>query len=598
MTGLRARLRPFVALASVCFRASPWRASGLVVAHVANAVLRLVAAYGVKLEVEAVVEGSRAGVWFAAAFMAVALVAVGFTSQVCLRLTDRVIDDAALRIDLHLMRLSQEITTIEHHERRRYLDQMTLIREDRQAMAEMVNAIVLNLRVVVAVAGMAVVLALIDPILFLLPVAGVLLVLGHRLAKQLKHGARKANAPRSRARDHLFGVATSAETGMELRLLGLAPELARRHRELSDEMEQRVFRATFVGWAVTALSSTAFIAVYAVALGVTLNRAIEGSTSIGDAVLTLTMFGLINAQMSSAALTAAYLQQVVQTGERLVWIEDYAAGRRESHNGGAAAVPRSAHSGIKVEGVSFRYPDSERVVLDDIDLDLPAGSCVALVGENGSGKSTLVKLLARMYAPTSGVITIDGVPIDRFDVQEWRQAMTASFQDFVRFELAVGESVGVGDLSALTDRDAIGRAIRRAGAQDFVAALPEAEATQLGRDWPGGVELSGGQWQKVAIGRALMRQAPLLTVMDEPAASLDAASEHELFERLARVRTTTAARGGVLLFVSHRFATVRTADLVVVMKGGRIEQVGTHDELTERGGLYRELYELQARAYR
>ncbi|MEU4445614.1 ABC transporter ATP-binding protein [Actinosynnema sp. NPDC050801] len=586
--------RPLVVLAKICLRADPRRIAVLVACELLGTALKLLAAFGVKLEVDAVLRGDPRGAVAAAVVMALALTGAGLTAQGYLRLTDRVIDSAALVIDERLMRLSAGIPTIDHHERGRYLDEMTSLREDRQVMPQMVNALVVNLRVVGFFSGALALLAWIDPLLALLPVAGVALLLAHRVAKRLSRRARRANAPLIRARDHLFKVATSPESGTELRLFGLAPELARRHLALSERADAVTLRAALRGWAATSLAAV----VVAAAFGTTIAVVLGGATGagIGSAVLALTLVGLVNAQLSAAAATAAYLHQVVETGERLLWLEEHAESRRDPP--ATTTVPATLRDGIRLSDVSFRYPDSERTVLHGIDLRLPAGACVALVGENGSGKSTLVKLLARMYRPTAGSITVDGVPVEAFDVEDWRRATTAGFQDFVRFELAVREGVGLGNHAARGRDLLVDRAIRRAGAHGFVSALPRGADTPLGARWPEAVGLSGGQWQKLALARALTRPAPLLAMMDEPAASLDAVSEHELFKRLVGMRSAAQTHGGVLLFVSHRFATVRAADLVVVLDQGRVSQVGTHDALVAGGGLYAELYEMQARVYR
>jgi ATP-binding cassette subfamily B protein len=254
--------------------------------------------------------------------------------------------------------------------------------------------------------------------------------------------------------------------------------------------------------------------------------------------------------------------------------------------------------GIRFEGVTFRYPGQDAYVLDHLDLWLPAGAALAIAGTNGAGKTTLVKLLGRFYEPDAGRIFVDGVDLRRFDVEAWRARISGAFQDFCRFELLVREAVGVAALERLDRVPAVQGALVRAGADDFVAALPGGLETQLGKDWEGGVDLSGGQWQKLALGRAFMRADPLLVVFDEPTAALDAPTEHALFERFAAAARTGVSRGTVTLIVSHRFSTVRMADLIVVLDRGRVAEQGSHDELMARDGLYAELYGLQARAYR
>jgi ATP-binding cassette subfamily B protein len=237
-------------------------------------------------------------------------------------------------------------------------------------------------------------------------------------------------------------------------------------------------------------------------------------------------------------------------------------------------------------------------VLDDVTLDLPAGTVVAVVGENGAGKSTLVKLLAKLYEPTSGTITVDGAPLSRMAPDEWRARLSGAFQDFFRFELPARQSAGVGDLDRLDDVGAVTGAVDRAGATDVVDQLARGLDTQLGPTWPDGVEVSFGQWQKLALARGFMRDEPLVQVLDEPTAALDAETEHALFERYAAAARAGRSAGRGTILVSHRFSTVRMADLIVVLDAARLVEVGSHEELMARGGPYAELYAIQAAAYR
>ncbi len=274
--------------------------------------------------------------------------------------------------------------------------------------------------------------------------------------------------------------------------------------------------------------------------------------------------------------------------------------------GADAPVPSQLKEGIRFEHVSFAYPGTERVVLDDVNLHLEPGSVVAIVGENGAGKTTLVKLLCRLYRPTSGRILVDGVDLTRMPPDAWRLRLAGAFQDFYRFEFKARQTVGVGDLPRLDDVPAVSAAVDRAGAADVVTQLGAGLDTQLGPTWPDGVEISFGQWQKLALARGFMRERPLLLVLDEPTAALDAETEHALFERYAaaaRHGSPGAQRqpvpdGRITLLVSHRFSTVRMADFIVVLDGSRVVESGTHEALLAKGGQYAELYRIQAAAYR
>ena len=285
--------------------------------------------------------------------------------------------------------------------------------------------------------------------------------------------------------------------------------------------------------------------------------------------------------------------------QRLAWLEDYAATVAASAD---LPVPVRLTRGIRFDHVSFAYPGTDQLVLDDVNLTLPAGAVVAVVGENGAGKTTLVKLLAKMYEPKSGSILIDDTPLARVRADEWRSGLAGAFQDFFRFEFRARQTVGVGDMPRLDDAPAVMTAVGRAGAHEVLVKLTAGLETQLGPTWPGGVDVSFGQWQKLALARGFMRDGPLVLVLDEPTAALDAETEHALFERYAAaMRGNGAGRDGngrVTILVSHRFSTVRMADLIVVLDGSHVVEVGSHEELIAKGGQYRELYGIQAAAYR
>jgi ABC-type multidrug transport system ATPase subunit len=255
------------------------------------------------------------------------------------------------------------------------------------------------------------------------------------------------------------------------------------------------------------------------------------------------------------------------TADRLLWTEDHHATAVAA--AGTAAAPARLRSGIALRDLSFRYPGTERVVLSSLTLNLPAGATVAIVGENGSGKTTLVKLLLGMYQPTSGVIEVDDVPLSSIAHESWRQRCTAAFQDFARFALPAVESVGVADLPGLSSEPLAQAALDRAGAADLAGQLPSGLSTFVGGPYTGGQNLSGGQWQKLALGRAMRSPDPLLVVLDEPTASLDAHAEQALFDRYTSAAAGYAADSGTItLLVSHRFATVRMADLIIYLEEG------------------------------
>jgi ATP-binding cassette subfamily B protein len=248
--------------------------------------------------------------------------------------------------------------------------------------------------------------------------------------------------------------------------------------------------------------------------------------------------------------------------------------------------------------VTYHYPQATEPAVADVSLQLPAGSVIALVGENGSGKTTLVNVITGLLPATGGAVRIDGRDLPLLDTTDWRDRLAGAFQDHMRFEFTVLDAIGVGELTHRCREDRVWRAAREGSAESVVAALPSGMATQLGSTWPDGVDLSGGQWQRVAIARGMMRREPILRILDEPTAALDAATEHQLFDRYAAAARAGRRSGTITILVTHRFSTVAAADLVVVLDHGRVIEQGTHTELLARGGRYAELYELQAAGYR
>jgi ATP-binding cassette subfamily B protein len=315
-----------------------------------------------------------------------------------------------------------------------------------------------------------------------------------------------------------------------------------------------------------------------------------------NVLLVLAAGSRLSAYIGATVGEIGFLRGIWMDGSRrLAWLEDYAGSLTA---GADLTVPDRLREGITFEHVSFAYPGTERLVLEDINLTLPPGAVVAVVGENGAGKSTLVKLVSKFYAPTSGRILVDGLDLARLPADEWRERLAGAYQDFFRFELLARQTVGVGDIDRLEDELAVLTAVERAGADDVVERLSGGLDTQLGPTWPNGVEVSFGQWQKLALARGFMRDESLLLVLDEPTAALDAETEHALFERYAAGAHQDGDAGRITILVSHRFSTVRMADLIVVLDGARVVEVGSHDELVANGGQYAELYGIQANAYR
>jgi ATP-binding cassette subfamily B protein len=509
-----------------------------------------------------------------------------------------VVEKAGAAVDRTLMRLMAGIPGLEHHERPDYLDRLDALREERRRLGWMTNATAGMLRVAVQLVATGILLARLHPLLLLLPLTGLVSFYLGGKARTMQLDAFERTTPQERLRKHLFETATSIGAAKEIRVFGLERTLLERHHQVANRIIAERDRAEWIGAILRMFDGLVIAITFIAAVSFVWIRAAQGHGTPGDVVLAVGLTAGMTNIVGTAVGYGTHFLQVIRAADRYIWLEDYAAGVRKP-GPVRAPVPPAIQRGIDLQNVSFMYPGTENAILKDVSLHLPAGSVVALVGENGAGKTTLVKLLTRLYTPTTGAITVDGLPLDDLPVEEWRARISTAFQDFMRFELMARETVGVGDLPRMEDLEVIEGALVRAGADDVIDRLPGGLETQLGRAWEDGVELSGGQWQKLALGRAMMRQAPLLLILDEPTASLDAQTEHQLFERYAEAsRTWGAEAGTITLLISHRFSTVRMADLILVMDGGRISELGSHGELMDRGGLYAELYELQARAYR
>lgn len=569
---------------------------GLLVASLAMTVLQalpdaLVAVW-IALITRGVLDGSWTPVWVGAVGLAASAAAM-WVLQVTLGRTQRRLGDRLnIMFQTHVAELQASVATVEHHERPEYLDRIAVLRNGIFALDHLFGSMFTMIGWIIRLAFVAIVLATIHPVLALLVVFAAPLLVVATWRPQVERATEERVAAHARLANHLIAVTTSTPPAKEVRITGHRAELAQRRRAEWERWYQPVAAArtatalfTAAAWLVFA---TAFVAAIVwVAAGLE-----AGPTKV---VLAVVAGGQLARYVSAAVGELGFLRGIwLDSAQRLAWLEAFAA---RSNDGADLEPPGRLVDGIAFEDVSFAYPGTDRFVLEHVDLRLPAGTVIAVVGENGAGKTTLVKLLARMYAPTSGRITVDGVDLARISADAWRARLSGAFQDFSRFEFAARTTVGVGDLPRHDDAAAVTAAVERAGAGSVVDELRHGLDTQLGPSWDEGVDVSYGQWQKLALARGYMRPEPLLLVLDEPTAALDAETEHALFKHYASTARRAAAHGGITVLVSHRFSTVRMADLIVVLDGSRVAEFGTHDELMAASGVYADLYTIQAASY-
>jgi ATP-binding cassette, subfamily B, bacterial len=459
---------------------------------------------------------------------------------------------------------------------------------DRLGMIQSIGRLV---QLVITAVTLSVSIVLFSPWLLLLLIAGVLpAFLGESHFAFLGYAKNFRQTPIRRQLDYLRVLGGSKEAAKELKLFGLSSFLTARFRVLSDEVyDENVAlarRRLVAGSALSTIGTVGYYAAYVYVIW----RTAMGVLTIG----TLTF-------LSGAILQASSnIQQIFSTissiADQALFLTDLLAFFEMkptiASKPNALAAPRPIRRGFEFRKVSFRYPGSPRLVLNQLDFQLCPGERVALIGENGQGKTTIVKLITRLYDPTDGQVLLDGIDLREYQLEDLYREIGVIFQDFMRYEMTARENVAVGKIEQLDNIDLLRSAAQKSMAEEVISRLPSHFDQMLGRRFEGGLDLSGGEWQKVALARAYLRDAQVL-ILDEPTAALDARSEFEVFRRFAELTT-----GKMALFISHRFSTVRMADRIVVLENGRIAEEGSHQQLTSLGGRYAEMFEMQAASYR
>lgn len=413
--------------------------------------------------------------------------------------------------------------------------------------------------------------------------------LGETHFNQRTYSLTRSWTPERRELDYLRYIGASDTTAKEVKVFNLADFLATRFKDLSDRyyLANRTISVRRAFWG-SLLSSIGTLAYYGAYVYIVL-QAIGGLITVGTLTFLAGSFNRMRSQLqgimnrfSKIAEGALYLQDLFD------FFEIKPLTTAEVHG---TEVPLKFQEGFVFEKVSFKYPDSERWALRHLSFNLPPGEKLALVGENGAGKTTLVKLLARLYEPTEGRILLDGKDIREYNLKSYREAIGVIFQDYQRFQMQVNENIAIGNIEQLANDPLIENAATKSLADTVVDILPDRYKQVLGRRFENGVELSGGQWQKIALARAYMRESQLL-ILDEPTAALDARAEHEVFQRFAEL-----IEGKSAVLISHRFSTVRMADRILFLENGQLLELGSHEELIAKQGKYAELFSLQAKGY-
>jgi ATP-binding cassette, subfamily B, bacterial len=572
----------------------------------------------VLFEVIASVTGPLAGLWlgiltngilahsirettFAATMLALSQAVGLFGQNRGMDIRVRLAEETGRLLDLEVVTICARLPGIGHHQQPDIQDRMQRLRDNHSQLAGALNMLVHSVRSFVTAAVVLVTIGVIHPVLLVLVVFALPAIPLATRQRKRRAQAERAVARHSRLARELRGLAYDPGAGMEARVFGYADRLVGEEERAWEASRQPLNRAQARSALLTVAQETLFTLGFLAATAFMVLRAAHGQSSVGEVITTVYLCRQVQGQVTGPVNTTSHLGTVLRTVEQLIWLRDYAEASAPALSSHASAphssAPERIGDGIRLENVSFHYPDTERLALKNVTAHIPVGSVLALVGPNGAGKSTLIGLLTGMYSPTSGRILLDGRDLMETDLTRWREHVTAVYQDFARFELTASQAIGIGDVPYIDSATAVDGALRRAGVRDVVDRLPDKESTQLGARWPKGIDLSTGQWQHIALARGAMRPSPQLSVFDEPTASLDAHAEHRLFTRFADLARQQHSEGGITILVTHRFSTVQEADTILVLDDGEVVEHGTHGDLLRAGGRYAHDYHLQSAAH-
>jgi ATP-binding cassette, subfamily B, bacterial len=530
-------------------------------------------------------------------------VVLALAALICFQIASSVGVEARLRLnemvghefDRRVAELISAVPTLDHLESPTFRDQAQIVKERQGALGGAYNDLVNATRqLMMPLVTLAVAITADARLLWLLPASVPSLFLGRWLVRWDRQAEERGAEP-GRLTQHLVSLAIEPGPAAELRVLGARDVIAHRLHRAGRAWRDPHVRADVLKNVAATLCGLLYLGAAAVVLTLIARDAAAGREPVTAVATSVLVIGQLQSVVASLRWFFQMTARVVRTVGRYQELEAGVAAAQAAN--GTVLPPDHLEQGISIRGLSFTYPGQDRPSLVDVDLDLPAGSVVAVVGENGAGKSTLVKVLTGLYRATSGQVLVDGRDLATMDGDAWRSRCAAAFQDHVHLELVARETITTGDLEGLHSDERAHQALADAAADDVLVALPSGLATQLGTSWDDGTELSGGQWQRLAIARGMMRRTPLLLALDEPTSALDAATEHALFEGYAEAARRAGRRGAVTVLVTHRFSTVAAADLVVVLDEGRVTEIGGHAELMAAGGGYAQLYALQARGY-